>query len=109
MDWQTVLALLVNAMGTVAGVYICLPRNRKRVSGFWMGFTALMGIFAGILCNSVAGDHSDGFPLDLRRLTGTLFGRFIAFENFTVGVAIPFIVLALVLAFIPEAGRRKQR
>ena len=94
--------------GTAAVVTICLPKNRKRVSGFWIGYTAVMGILAGLLCiSSVSLFSWDGFPFDPRERTGALFGNFIMFEDFTVGVAIPFILLALVLAAIPERTKRK--
>jgi len=113
MEWQTSLALSVNAIGTAAAIFICLPWNRKRVSGFWIGFTAVMGILGGLLCISsvpvFSGDTSEGFPFDPRKPTGALFGRLVLFEDFSVGVAIPFILLALALAVIPEGQRRKQR
>jgi hypothetical protein len=68
-----------------------------------------MGILAGLLCvSSVSLFSWDGFPFDPRKRTGALFGKFIMFEDFTVGLAIPFILLALVLAGIPDRRQPKK-
>lgn len=102
MDWQTVLALSVNAAATAAVVYLCLPRNRRRVSVVWFGLTAFGGILAGLACLRppplFSNRDLDSFPFDPRDHTGALFGDYILWEDFTVGLGIPFIVLALVLA-----------
>jgi hypothetical protein len=112
--WRLIVAIGIHALMAASAVSLCAPANRERVRGWQLFLAGVSGILLGLAFIEppyvFPGESMAPFPFDPNQTETNPFGDAALFENFAVGVGVPFILLALWVSVRRKgAGRSLER